>query len=45
MFIRETIKAIDGLQMSDADRHKIYCGNALCMLGMDDVGDAHDHAH
>jgi aminocarboxymuconate-semialdehyde decarboxylase len=35
MFIRETIKAIDGLVMSDADRHKIYCGNALCMLGME----------
>jgi hypothetical protein len=35
MFIRETIKAIDGLSMSDADRHKLYCGNALCMLGLE----------
>jgi predicted TIM-barrel fold metal-dependent hydrolase len=43
MFIRETIKTIDGLEMSDADRHKVYCGNALCMLGMDDPGPAHDH--
>ncbi len=43
MFIRDTIKAIDGLTISEADRHKIYCGNALCMLGLDDPG--HDHEH
>ena len=41
MFIRETIKAIDSLEMSDADRHKLYCGNAVCMLGLDDP--EHDH--
>jgi hypothetical protein len=28
MYIRETIKVIDGLDISDADRHKIYQGNA-----------------
>jgi predicted TIM-barrel fold metal-dependent hydrolase len=33
MFIRNTIAAIDSLNLSAADRHKIYCGNALCMLG------------
>jgi aminocarboxymuconate-semialdehyde decarboxylase len=38
MFIRETMKAIDGLAMADVDRHKLYCGNALCMLGLDDPG-------
>jgi predicted TIM-barrel fold metal-dependent hydrolase len=42
MFIRETIKAVDGLDISEADRHKIYCGNALCMLGLEDD---HDHLH
>ena len=30
--IRETIKDIDGLQISDADRHQIYEGNARKML-------------
>jgi predicted TIM-barrel fold metal-dependent hydrolase len=40
MFIRETIKAIDGLGLSQADRHSLYCGNALCLLGME----PHDHA-
>ena len=41
MFIRETIKALDAMPMPAADRHKIYCGNALCMLGLEDHG--HDH--
>ena len=27
MDIRESIKAIDGLSMSDEDRYKDYCGN------------------
>ncbi len=34
MFIRETIKAIDGIQMPEADRKKIYLGNALRLLKM-----------
>jgi predicted TIM-barrel fold metal-dependent hydrolase len=45
MFIRETIKAIDSLDLPAADRHKIYCGNALCMLGMDDHEHGHDQDH
>jgi aminocarboxymuconate-semialdehyde decarboxylase len=45
MFIRETIKAIDGLGLSAADRHSLYCGNALCLLGMDDPEDDHGHDH
>ena len=28
MYIRETIKVIDSLDISDADRDKIYRGNA-----------------
>ena len=28
LYIRETIKVIDGLDISAADRHKIYQGNA-----------------
>ncbi len=28
LYIRETIKVIDGLDISDADRRKIYQGNA-----------------
>ena len=28
MYIRETIKVIDELDITDADRHKIYQGNA-----------------
>ncbi|HVM78870.1 MAG TPA: amidohydrolase family protein [Stellaceae bacterium] len=32
VFIRETIKAIDGLELSSADRAKLYLGNAQHML-------------
>jgi aminocarboxymuconate-semialdehyde decarboxylase len=32
VFIRETIKAIDGLELTSADRAKLYLGNALHML-------------
>ena len=32
MFIRDTIAALDGLSLSDADRDAIYFGNALKML-------------
>jgi predicted TIM-barrel fold metal-dependent hydrolase len=35
MFIRETIKAIDSIPMSDADRAKIYAGNALRLMKME----------
>jgi predicted TIM-barrel fold metal-dependent hydrolase len=33
MYIRETIKVIDGLEMSDADRRAIYRGNAERLFG------------
>jgi predicted TIM-barrel fold metal-dependent hydrolase len=32
LFIRETIKALDGLKLSKEDRRRIYFGNALRML-------------
>jgi predicted TIM-barrel fold metal-dependent hydrolase len=28
LYIRETIRILDTLEISDADRAKIYCGNA-----------------
>lgn len=34
MYIRDTIKVIDGLDISDADREKIYNGNAAKLLGI-----------
>jgi aminocarboxymuconate-semialdehyde decarboxylase len=34
MYIRETIKVIDGLDISDADRRKIYHGNAVKLTGL-----------
>jgi predicted TIM-barrel fold metal-dependent hydrolase len=34
MFIRETIKAIDSIDMPETDRKKIYSGNALRLLKM-----------
>jgi aminocarboxymuconate-semialdehyde decarboxylase len=37
MFIRETIRAIDALDISESDRRKIYSGNALRLMRM------HDH--
>lgn len=35
MYIRETIKVIDSLDISDADRKKIYHGNAVKLCGLD----------
>jgi hypothetical protein len=32
MFIRDTIAALDGLSLPEADRDAIYFGNALKML-------------
>ena len=32
LFIRETIKALDGMRLSTSDRRKIYFGNAVNML-------------
>jgi aminocarboxymuconate-semialdehyde decarboxylase len=34
MYIRETIKVIDGLDISDAARRKLYYGNAVRLLGL-----------
>lgn len=39
MFIRDTIAAIDSLELPDDDRRKIYVGNALRLMGMADRGD------
>jgi aminocarboxymuconate-semialdehyde decarboxylase len=32
LFIREVIKAIDGLRLKEDDRRKVYFGNAIRML-------------
>jgi hypothetical protein len=32
MYARETIEAIESLELSAADKHKIYCGNAQRLL-------------
>jgi len=32
LFIREVIKAVDGLKLKDDDRRKVYFGNAIRML-------------
>jgi predicted TIM-barrel fold metal-dependent hydrolase len=32
LFIRETIKALDGMQLRPEDRRRIYFGNAVSML-------------
>jgi aminocarboxymuconate-semialdehyde decarboxylase len=32
LFIRETIKALDGMKLKPNDRRRIYFGNALSML-------------
>ena len=32
LFIRETIKALDGMQLRPEDRRRIYFGNAMSML-------------
>jgi aminocarboxymuconate-semialdehyde decarboxylase len=34
MFIREGIRSVESLKLSEADRRKIYFGNALKLLGM-----------
>jgi aminocarboxymuconate-semialdehyde decarboxylase len=34
MYIRETIKVIDGLDISDSTRRKLYYGNAVRLLGL-----------
>ena len=36
MYIRETIKIIDGLDISDADRDKIYRANAVKLLKLEE---------
>ena len=36
MYIRETIKIIDELYLSDTDRDKIYCANAVKLLKLKD---------
>jgi predicted TIM-barrel fold metal-dependent hydrolase len=33
MYIRETIRVIDSLEIADGDRRKIYCGNAERLFG------------
>jgi predicted TIM-barrel fold metal-dependent hydrolase len=33
MYIRETIRVIDGLDISEADRRRIYQTNAECLFG------------
>jgi predicted TIM-barrel fold metal-dependent hydrolase len=38
MFIRDTIAALDGLSLPEAERDAIYFGNALRMLKLDDTG-------
>jgi aminocarboxymuconate-semialdehyde decarboxylase len=35
MFIRETIKIIDGLEISDADKQRLYRDNAVELLALD----------
>jgi len=35
LFIREVIKAIDGLKLRDGDRRKVYFGNAIRLLRLD----------
>ena len=35
MFIRETIRSIDGLDISQEDRDRIYYGNAVRLLKLD----------
>jgi predicted TIM-barrel fold metal-dependent hydrolase len=32
LFIREVIKAVDGLKLKEDDRRKVYFGNAIRML-------------
>jgi aminocarboxymuconate-semialdehyde decarboxylase len=38
MFIREGIRSVEDLKLSEADKRKIYFGNALELLGMPDPG-------
>ena len=37
LFIRETIKALDGMKLKPGDKRRIYFGNALEMLKLKDV--------
>jgi predicted TIM-barrel fold metal-dependent hydrolase len=37
LFIRETIKALDGMKLKPGDRRRIYFGNAMQMLKLKDV--------
>jgi aminocarboxymuconate-semialdehyde decarboxylase len=37
LFIRETIKALDGMKLKPDDRRRIYFGNALSMLKLRNV--------
>ena len=34
MFIREGIRSVEELGLSDEDKHKIYAGNALKLMRM-----------
>ena len=36
MYIRETMKIIDGLDLSETDRDKIYRANAVTLLKLKD---------
>jgi len=40
LFIRETIKALDGMKLKPNDRRRIYFGNAMQMLRLKDVSSA-----
>jgi aminocarboxymuconate-semialdehyde decarboxylase len=34
IFIRDTIRVLDSLRCTDAERKQIYCGNAEALLGL-----------
>jgi aminocarboxymuconate-semialdehyde decarboxylase len=38
MFIREGIRSIEDLDVSDEDREKLYLGNALRLMRMPRIG-------
>jgi len=40
MYIRETIRVIDELELSDADRAKVYSGNIARLVGLDESDSA-----
>jgi aminocarboxymuconate-semialdehyde decarboxylase len=35
LYIRETIRCIEGLGLNDTEKGKIYCGNAMRLLKME----------